>query len=61
MKSPQSSGNLSREDTLKEHQPVMAFDPPRIICCSCGWLVPPGTADSDDALAVHVAIAMVRA
>lgn len=29
----------------------------RIVGCTCGWRTPPGTTDSDDAYAAHVAIA----
>ena len=52
--------NSSRR-VSQEHQPRMAFDPPRIVGCSCGWRTPAGTTDSDDALAVHVSLAMVTA
>ena len=59
MKSLES--NSSRRCVQQEHQPRMAFDPPRIVGCSCGWRTPAGTPDSDDAVAVHVALAMVTA
>jgi hypothetical protein len=59
MNHPES--NSSRRKVLEEHQPRMAFDPPRIVGCSCGWRIPAGTTDSDDALAIHVALAMVTA
>ena len=57
MKTPES--NSSRRCVPQEHQPRMALDPPRIVGCSCGWRTPAGTADSDDALAIHVTLAMV--
>jgi hypothetical protein len=42
------------------HSPLITrdnvhFEWTRIIGCTCGWRTPPNTADSDDALAMHVA------
>jgi len=39
-----------------EHAPRITLDRTRIVGCICGWRTPPGTTDSDDAFAVHVAI-----
>lgn len=38
------------------HAPRITLDRTRIVGCSCGWQTPPGTTDSDDAIAMHIAI-----
>jgi hypothetical protein len=45
--------------TATDHSPRLALDRTRIVGCTCGWRVPPGTANSDDAYAVHAAHATV--
>ena len=37
------------------HAPQIAQDRSMITGCRCGWRTPPGTTDSDDAFATHVA------
>ena len=61
MNSAEARNNPARDIVLREHQPIMTFNPPRIVGCACGWQTPLGVADSDDAVAVHVAVAMVTA
>ena len=38
------------------HAPRIALDRTRIVGCTCGWLTPPGTADSDDAYIEHATV-----
>lgn len=47
----------AQSETVTDHQPLITHeDPtPRIVGCSCGWRVPSGATDSDDAIAAHVA------
>ena len=61
MNRAEARNNPARGVVLREHRPIMTFDPPRIFGCACGWRAPLGVADSDDAMAVHVAVAMVTA
>jgi hypothetical protein len=46
-----------RHTGATEHAPRITLDLTRIVGCTCGWRTPPDTADSDVALAVHVALA----
>ena len=39
----------------RDHAPRITLDRTQLVGCACGWLTPPGTADSDDAYAVHAA------
>jgi hypothetical protein len=41
----------------QQHTPLIAQDRTWIVGCTCGWRTPPGTTDSDDAFAMHGAIA----
>lgn len=38
----------------REHAPRISIDRTRITGCTCGWITPPGTTDSDDAYVAHV-------
>lgn len=42
--------------TLREHSPRITLDRTRIVGCSCGWIMPPGTADSDTAWVEHATV-----
>lgn len=48
--------DLCRPKPSTSHAPRMAFDPPRIISCTCGWRTPPGEQNSDDAYVLHLAL-----
>jgi hypothetical protein len=39
-----------------EHRPLVSVDHAWVVGCSCGWLTPPGTTDSETAIARHLAI-----
>ena len=47
--------SLCRSASPATHAPRIVLDRPRIVGCACGWRTPPGTTDSDDAYALHVA------
>ncbi len=48
--------DICRSFTNVKHAPRITLDKTRIVGCTCGWRTPPGTTDSDDAFATHVAI-----
>ena len=48
--------SLCRSASPTTHTPRIARDLTRIIGCTCGWRTFPGTTDSDDAYAVHLAL-----
>lgn len=46
-----------RDTEATEHDPRISPDRSRILGCACGWRVPTHGADSEDAIAMHVALA----
>jgi hypothetical protein len=43
---------------MSEHKIRLMINPlgyDKILGCSCGWKIPPGTTDPDDAIAMHIA------
>ena len=42
-----------------DHAPLIANDMTRILGCTCGWRMPPGITDSDEASAMHTALAQL--
>ena len=47
--------DLCRSAGRSDHAPRISHDRTRITGCTCGWLTPPGTTDSDDAYSLHAA------
>jgi hypothetical protein len=43
-------------EVLGRHTPLIALDMSWIIGCTCGWLTPSGTPDSDNTFSTHVAL-----
>ena len=44
---------------VHDHAPRISQDRTQIVGCTCGWRTPPGTQNSDDTYAVHVAISRI--
>ena len=51
-----SHDHKGRSKQQQRHAPQIDHSATRIVGCTCGWLTPPGTTDSDHAYVAHATV-----